>query len=395
MVFISRLICSFAAIAGQFFNNFNVVPFVIILSTTTIIALIMAYFASDRFEFLIKGRLKRFFAAAILLLFNTQLAGMLYATVDLHWWCGLFIFFVSLELLNHKLPSKWAYPLIVLSILSSPSALTIAFSALYFVVYKFIKRDQKKLLDKKYLVFFGIVLSCLVIQSIYIIFLGKKASFYSSATSLNEPFSLKHVGNAMLTSFDFSQSTPLYILSKAFFRGVMSLSGMCFLGGLVWIMFFYFTYREKLLKYAVFAFITSLFIFFMTFYKVNQGAVFGVASHFLKYSDIFYFAIPISATLVVFLTLFFRIKKKDFVIFQFIILAFLSCAYIRNFFKPEVRDNYELNIANNYRDFNSKTFAIVKSMPTNEKSWIAYIHVPVRPEYCEKEKDVVCETIDK
>jgi hypothetical protein len=60
-----------------------------------------------------------------------------------------------------------------------------------------------------------------------------------------------------------------------------------------------------------------------------------------------------------------------------------------------VRDNYELNIANNYRDFNSNTFAIVKSMPTNEKSWIAYIHVPVRPEYCEKEKDVVCETIDK
>ena len=86
-----------------------------ILSVITV-ALICTYFASDSFSYLIKSRPKRLLLMVALIFLMSEFTSMFYNTVDLHWWCGIFIFFVSLNLIYNKKLENWAIIFAILMI---------------------------------------------------------------------------------------------------------------------------------------------------------------------------------------------------------------------------------------------------------------------------------------
>ena len=73
-------------------------------------AFVCCYFVSDTFEEIIKSRKIRMLIAFIGLILISNFSWLLYNGVSIHWWCGVLLFLVSLNILNNKLPSYKIMP---------------------------------------------------------------------------------------------------------------------------------------------------------------------------------------------------------------------------------------------------------------------------------------------
>ena len=99
-------------------------------------AFVATYFTSSSFENIIKSRGKRVIISALVIILISNFAWLLYNGVAIHWWCGLLIFLVSLNLLHDKMPSYVILPLVLISIISSASSLILGFALMYYTLEK-------------------------------------------------------------------------------------------------------------------------------------------------------------------------------------------------------------------------------------------------------------------
>ena len=381
LVMLSRIFGIITIGLAKLFNSFNVVPHALTILGALFVSFVASYFASDRFEFFIKGRLKRFFTSGIIIIMFSQFIGVMFNAVGIHWWCGFFIFLVSLELLNNTLPSKFVYLFICLSILSSPSALIIAFAALYFIIKKIKDGQVKTLFNKKHLLFFIMIFACLALQAYFML-------FRTSVQTLSNTTSFGHIIGSGMRTYEYSLCSPFFIFSIDFWKGLMTIPGIHVIGGLLWIVILFCAKKKGLLKYAVFALVCTAFIYFMVFYKRNSDMIWlkTVSLHF-------YHLMPSGLVFLIAVAVYFKFTKKEHKVMTALILVILAFQFYNIRWKPDYRNNLELREANEYVDFSSKTYAVVKTAPYNENDWWTYTRIPVRTEYCEMEGKV-CETFD-
>ena len=387
LVMISRVFSIIAIGFAKLFNTFDIVPQIIMILSASFVSFVASYFASDRFEFFIKGRLKRLLVSALMILLCSDFIGLLFNGVSIHWWTGVFIFFVSLELLHGNLPSKFVYPVVLLSIFSSPSALVIAFSALYYLYDKYKNGSLKRTLKSKYIIFFTMVFISLAVQAYFIL-------FRSSVDTMNSSLSVKHVLSSLGNAYTQTLNSPFFVFSYYFFKGVVQNAAVHVIGAIIWLAAFFIAKKKGYLKYLVFSFISIFFVYLMTFYKtseklmLHQHNVLGPQT-----PQIWYNVLP--AAIVFVLAAAFIIKhlnkKYAFVVFAFSLV--LGAEFYCIHWKPDTSYNNKLHEASEHVDFTSKTYAVVKTAPYYATDWWTYTRVPVNPEYCQTE-GVVCETFD-
>ena len=130
----SRVFAMIATLCASKTNSVIVLANITECLSIAFAAFVAAYFTSDSFNGIVKTRFKRFLISLLVIIFMSNFAWLLYNGVAIHWWCGLLVFLVSLNLLNKKTPSFLTLPFILISIISSPSSLVIAFAMIYYVI---------------------------------------------------------------------------------------------------------------------------------------------------------------------------------------------------------------------------------------------------------------------
>ena len=173
--FLSRIFAAISVTFARIFNSVAVLTMSQKLLSMIFSSFVCTYFVSDSFKSIIKSRTKRIAISLVSLVLISNFAWLFYNGVSIHWWCGILIFLISLNILNGELPSYKILPILLISILSSPSGLIIAFALGY---YLFKKIDFKKSLkhnfekyNKSEIIKILLLILALAVQSYAILFL--------------------------------------------------------------------------------------------------------------------------------------------------------------------------------------------------------------------------------
>lgn len=394
MVMTSRLFAMISVTVGRTVNNFSGVIEMMEIISTAFIALIMAYFASDRFEFLIKKRSRRLIVGLLTIVMMSMFVGMLFGGVGIHWWCGLLMLFVNFELLSGKLPPVWLYPFICISILSSPSALILGFGLAYYFIKKvFVEKKAKELKNTKTIVFFALSLICLAVQAFVILFVTNVAGGTKAGISV------RRVINTSSASYDLAVSSSLFMFTVNAFKYLFINKIAVVIGGLLWVVILYLAKKKKVLRYALMGLGCIFFMYFMMFFKRDGGgwpiAGEGGVYHWITTicSDNFYNAIPATISMIVFAMVGLQYAKKQHLFVEVALLIAMVPHLVIDRWRPPYDNFNSTNVAlyngiNKNLQFGSDSYAVYRY------DFHSYdvIHIPVNPEYCKNEW-VVCEAL--
>ena len=372
LVLTSRIFAAISIGVARIFNNFKYSFDMLEILSSLLIAFILAYFASDRFEFLIKKRSRRFIVSSLTLLMMSCFTGMLFGGVGIHWWCGLLMFLVNLELLNDKIPPIYMYPFIVLCVLSSPSALILGFGIIYYVAKKsFVEKAWRKMLNKRTISFLVIAIISLAVQAFVVLFVKKAgggAEFENSA---------RRMLNTTSASYDMTVGSSLFIFTRAAFTALFSNGVGPIAGGLLWVVMLYLAKKKKMLRFALMALISIFSLYFMTFFKQGVAVYDGLVRTWI---DIFYNALPATISMIVVFSVLLQYVKKQHLIIEISLLVALVPHMIMERWRPDNPDLNQvvLNQISKHTEFGSEHYEpfIYGNHPYD------IVHIPVDAEFC-------------
>ena len=384
-VLLSRIFGVIAVSVARFFNNFNLIGTAFSVLSMIFIAFVGAYFVSDRFKFLIKSRLRRLITMLIVFLLLACLIGMYFASVCIHWWCGIFMFLISLELISGKMPPKYTYPVIIIAALSSPSAFILGLGVLYWAGKTiFVDKKAKTLLKGGSPFFLFVTLFPLALQAFIIVFGNQSTEATSSGLALS------HLAETARATYESALSIPLFSFTFNLFSSLGKMGIAPIAGGAIWLAIIIVAKKQKLLKYVIFTAICTIFIYILTYYKRTAPVDFYQT---MAEWGMFYHAVPVVATFILISTIWAKIPRKKEIILIEAAFLLVIVPHIRiERYKMYSWKNQELIEANEYLDFNSDTAALVHTPPFPDYEWFQYVLVPVKAEYCQKE-NIICEKI--
>lgn len=366
-ILLSRLSAFVSAHLGKITNS--IVVTVMTLKWITIIfdVLVVNYINDESNEWISKNKITRLIFSILVMYLMGNFQFFFYNTTSAHWFCGLFCFLVGINIITRKeLPKLYLMPLIFISILSSPSGLTIGFAILYYFIcmldWKKIISGTYKNLGLKNLFKLFIIGIALLLQILFILLNGSSNS--------NEHFSLL---GSILKSLLLTLQTPIYMFGVNIalkFNDIIISSAF---GAIMIVITFIVLYKNKKSKIFWYAFGTIFCLYFMTLYK-NSNLNYYITLYQEKYW--LYNALP--ATICSFI-LYLAIneivvtkKIKHIWILYIIVFCFL-CQHLY-IYSYEFTDNI-WNIEDNV-DFNSDTYEPIPIFPGGE--W--YLNVPVTKE---------------
>ena len=131
-----RLSALIAIYLGRKFNSMVLVTYVMKFCSTIFTIIVINYFNSKEFKHLINSRILRLITSILLMFVMANHGTMIYTSITLHWWSGLLAVLIGLNFINKKFPSLYIVPFLLLSILSSPSALIVVIPMIYYLFIK-------------------------------------------------------------------------------------------------------------------------------------------------------------------------------------------------------------------------------------------------------------------
>lgn len=371
LVLLSRIITGIAYVIMLITNSILAAGETIEILSIITVALICAYFASDTFSYLIASRPKRLVLMTVLILLMSGFENMLYNTVDLHWWCGIFALFVSLNLIHNKKLSNWAVLFTILCILSSPSTFYIIFPCIY-SIKKYSFKTNKAL-------YLTIIISILI-QAIVVFFvptqtvLGVVDSNRGPQSILNYDSIIKNLPTTVYNIIITLALMPYYTLGSSFpYILEQQLYGPAvFLGIVLWTsLIFYHRKSPTQLRQILLCIIAICTIYAMVSLKGS----------FPDYTSSFYHS---TCTAIAFITFGVQIcNLKNLKLLPYLLAPPLTLVLILSIFEIDLSPNQDLILVDNYIDRNSNHTARVFIKP-NEGIWKErwYVDVPVEESYC-------------
>lgn len=115
-----RLVTLFAFSMGSPFNNLVLIATIMKWCTILLSTLILWYFTTDDFEWLIKNRWARLATVLYIPILMTLFSETYGTITNIQWWSGIFVFIVGLNLIRGKFPPLWVCILLFLMSLSTP-----------------------------------------------------------------------------------------------------------------------------------------------------------------------------------------------------------------------------------------------------------------------------------
>ncbi len=347
-------------------------------------AFVATYFTSSSFENIIKSRGKRVIISALVIILISNFAWLLYNGVAIHWWCGLLIFLVSLNLLHDKMPSYVILPLVLISIISSASSLILGFALMYYILEKigFIKYlrgggcIKLKNFGKHNLIKLILMGLFLLIQAYAILFITDVETLVKIDLSLGHLISVAYY------------SLLLLISSINMVFGTDTFSALCvaklniFTGSILWLIIIGMFYKTKNLKTCILVILDIFILYFMmNFKRVDFIAYFLEITSGISY-QIWYHVLP--ATFV-FLGIAISLSNISLVnqTFKSIEIGFLIFAlffFVRNINHPEFETSQKIFEIEPYVDYKNKKYANIQISPPHMN---VTVPIPVSNDYCQ------------
>lgn len=381
LVFISRLAAFLGVTVGQITNSFSAIGETIEVFAMLFVAVVCAYFASESFSWISKKKHIRILNGSALLLLVSCFHMMLYNSVDLHWWCGIFAFLASINIIRgEKIQPAWL-TILTLCLLSTPSAFVVALPVLYSIFSKHREKSISTCI---------VSLSCLAIQAIIIVFL----SDLESGGSLSAWGLLRTVRYII----ELTLGAPLFIFGPQAFHFTMANGLGVVLGGVCWILLCYALKAKCSQNVFWLSIINIMLLYFMVLFKRSSHIDAEYISLTDSWYNIFYNVIPAVICFILFIIAFWantapllnklcserRQKKTPNAKVLTVVLLLLVTSYYFNTYSDHGvldltrNDNYKE--IDEYTDYSSKHYAKVNILPYWNEDWTVY--VPVDDEYC-------------
>lgn len=348
---IPRIIALIAVSLGKCFNSFYIVTAVMKFLSILLAIFCINYFNSNEFKWIIKSRSIRLFFSLISILILTFQSNMSYNVTYTHWWAGVFTLLVGLKILDGKMPSIPIILVLVLAILTSPSALLIGIPLMYYIILNIASIIKKKKNDKTYkinrydIIKIAIIGVAILLQAYAIFFKSKDIdSITSPDISINHIFIL--MGNIIKCFFaDFTNFLTLGI-SENLPREIDILIGIT-----IWGFIFYINIKNKNIKLFAFLTVEMFALIFMSMYK--SESLYELPYFWMNW----YNSIPMFCVgLILFKTLYdeYFICKKIYlrIIIISVCMIYFICFYI-NTNKPDYSFCQEVYKIEPYVDFKS------------------------------------------
>ncbi len=375
--FLSRIFAAISVTFARIFNSVAVLTMSQKLLSMIFSSFVCTYFVSDTFKSIIKSRTKRIAISLVSLVLISNFAWLFYNGVSIHWWCGILIFLISLNILNGELPSYKILPILLISILSSPSGLIIAFALGYYLLKKIDFKKSLKHNFEKYskseIIKILLLILALAVQSYAILFLT------DVNTIVKPQLTIDRIGNLLYYSYLLSISSVNFLFGSLGYLRLANVGLNTIFGILLWISILYFAERNGKLKYFLFGLGSIFFLYFMINYKNDDFVTYYQEMISTSY-QIWYHALP---AIIAFFTFCICItSNSDFKtpVVQYAILLFVLISTITCVNHPELNTAKQLEKVSKYVDYSSKQYAYIKISP-DFLNW--YVTVPVKKEYCE------------
>lgn len=372
---LSRIFAIIAVFFGKNFNSAILMTNVMKYLSIFFAAFVASYFSRNEFSTVIKSKYIRLLFSIVVILVMSDFAWMLYNSVSIHWWCGLLLFFVSLNLIHKKVSSIKMLPIIFISLISTPSALPCFFAIIYYVINYDKKRKLrfKKLNNNEKVIIFSMVFA-IALECVSIIFLGKTSTISSPSFSIHDIVSILYRTLLLTTSsINFVFGTNIFLQ--------LNNSGLSYLVGVfMWLFAFYCGSKKGKKEVVIYAFISILFLYFMILYKKPNYSEYYKELIGISY-QVWYNSLPAIIAVFTFYYCLYNFCFKNNLLLE-IFTIFLICfavMYVKDIDKIDFSLCNQIDNVESSVDFSSKVYAKIHISPSFS-NW--YIYIPVKESYC-------------
>lgn len=247
---ISRIAGNLAIGVGWLTNSYWNVTFVMRVIAITLGAYYLSYFWIEDFDWVLKGRKKRFFVSFLMLVWICNFYNMMYNVTSLHWMGEVYIFLIGLNMLKDRYPRPWDIVLMILTMLNSPEACIIAAPCVILALIK-IKNHQ----CNKKIFFFAAITSICAITQIILLLTGEEAV----NEIITELSPLWHAFFSITELIGFCIEVPVYIFGNQVIFALPNIV-LIVIGILIWKKLFQLQ-KSGTIETSVFIY-TAMFLFF-------------------------------------------------------------------------------------------------------------------------------------
>ena len=376
--FLPRLFAIIAVYFGKKYNSMILVAYIVKWCAIIFPVIVANYFNSKEFKPFIKSRIIRLLTTIIIIYSMGRYTVMLYTGVTTHWWGGFLAFLVSLSFLNKKMPPMYIMPFLILSILSSPSALIVGIPIVYYLITKIKMVKQlglkKIILKNKLKILMLILIFIAAIANIYIMFfIGNNIQIKSK--NVNDNYKIidmlidttKNTIKTIPEAFSFK----IKLLNNILTSRINGILGLIIIAILIW------RYAKKgELKVLIWSLLAIFILWFIIIYRRigNDQIIKGLS---------FYIAIQsVIGIMLVLKWLYDDIYSRNIIlkIFTVLIFIFLIVTTYLKTEKPSYEFCNDLYSIEKYVDFKSKKTTEVR-FPPSGADW--KLSVPVNENYTE------------
>ena len=340
-------------------------------------AFVVTYFTSNNFEKFIKSRFKRIIVSSLTIMLISNFSWLLYNGVAIHWWCGLLIFYVSLNLLQDKMPSYVMLPIILISIISTASSMILGFALMYYV---FKKIDFKKPLNtiknigKNSLIKLILMGLFLLFQAYAILFITDVETLIKIDLSFNHLLEvIKYSLLLLISSINFVFGTDTFLALNSSKLNILA-------GSILWITVICLAIKTKTLKYCLLVILDIFLLYFMINFKKVEFIEFY--NEIMSYAyQTWYHSLPASFVFIGITIILFHLglKSNAFKSIEITFLIFAAFFFIRNINHPELETSQKILEIEPFVDFNNNIYAHVPISPPHLN---VSVTIPVSEDYC-------------
>jgi len=262
---IPRIISLIALFFGKQYNSIVLVTSIMKWMSIIFVAICINYFNTKQFTWIIKNRIQRFIVVFFMLLAMCNQNFMLYSVTYTHWWGGLLVFLVSLNILYKKLPPLYIMPFLLLSVLSSPSAILIAIPIVYYF-FSEIKENYKNI--KLYLYTNKINIMKLILISISVLIQVYAILFLQhEIPNINNPsISLDFLFNLFINVFKSVINVVTYSITFGLARELPREVSLI-IGSIIWIILIFIYTKNKNWKIIIWSILEIFLLYTMSEFK--------------------------------------------------------------------------------------------------------------------------------
>ena len=371
-----RLFAIIAVYFGKKYNSIILVAYIVKWCAIIFPVIVANYFNSKEFKPFIKSRIIRLLTTIIIIYSMGRYTVMLYTGVTTHWWGGFLAFLVSLSFLNKKMPPMYIMPFLILSILSSPSALIVGIPIVYYLItkIKLVKQLGLKniILKNKLKILMLILIFIAAITQIYAVFIvGNRIQLTSKDAKENYKIIdvLLDTTKATIKTIPEAFSFKIKLLNNILTSKINGILGLIIIAILIW------RYAKKgELKILIWSLLSIFTLWFIVIYRRigNDQMIKGLS---------FYIAIQsVIGIMLVLKWLYDDIYSRNIILKIFAVLIFIfliAITYLKTE-KPSYEFCNDLYSVEKYVDFKSQKTTEVR-FPPSSADW--KLSVPINENY--------------